>query len=167
MPMPVLSFRAAPEHAPLLRQLAAGLRRDPDLARRLEAVLAGAAVEEDGTGGRHNYGPFAGERVALAVLRDALVARLDPEEIRLFGSRGHGRARADSDFDLLVIFPDAAGEAALDPRRAYAPLLGLGIGCDVVPCLRGDYEAEKDIPGTVAHEAATGRLVYRRTPTPV
>ncbi|MBF0334494.1 MAG: nucleotidyltransferase domain-containing protein [Alphaproteobacteria bacterium] len=126
-----------PEHAPLIQRLA-------------------------GTGGLHNYGPFGGEAQALAILRDRLVAALDPLELHLFGSRGRGTARPDSDFDLLVVLPDAVGEAGLDPFRAYAPVMGLGIGADVVPCLASDFEAEKDIPGTIAHDAKRGRLIYRR-----
>lgn len=141
MPTPVTSVRSLPEHAPLIRRVAAALRDDPAMAHRIAAVLDGAAVAEDGTGGRHNYGVFGSEAMALAVLRDRLVAALDPLEIRLFGSRGRGEGRPDSDFDLLVILPDSAEDSALDPRHAYAPLLGLGIGADVVPCLAADFEA--------------------------
>lgn len=164
MAIPETSVRSLPEHAPSIRRVAAALPDDPDLARRIDAALEGAVVAEDGTGGRHNYGPFGGEAQALAVLRDRLVAALDPAEILLFGSRGRGNARPDSDFDLLVAMPDTVGEAGLDPRRAYAPVMGLGIGADVVPCLASDFEAEKNIPGTLAHEAAHGRLVYRWGP---
>ncbi|MBF0374187.1 MAG: nucleotidyltransferase domain-containing protein [Alphaproteobacteria bacterium] len=161
MATPVTSVRSLPEHAPLIRRLAAALRADPAMAGRIEAVLAGAPVAENGTGGLHNYGPFGGEAQALAILRDRLVAALDPLELHLFGSRGRGTARPDSDFDLLVVLPDAVGEAGLDPLRAYAPVMGLGIGADVVPCLASDFEAEKDIPGTIAHDAKRGRLIYR------
>jgi hypothetical protein len=111
--------------------------------------------------GRHNYGRFGNEAATLAALCDRLAARLDPLEIRLFGSRAHG-GRPDSDFDLLVVFDDAAGDGALDYDRAYAPLCGLGIGCDVVPCLKSDFDAERDLPGTLPYAAARGRVVYRR-----
>lgn len=164
MTPPATSIPTRPEHAPLIRRVAVALRDDPGLAQRIEAVLSGAAVAENGTGGRHNYGPFGAEPQALALLRDRLVAALDPDAIHLFGSRGRGDARPDSDFDLLVVMPDAVGEAGLDPRRAYAPVMGLGIGADIMPCLASDFEMEKDIPGTLAHEAAHGRLVYRRGP---
>ncbi len=163
MAIPVTSVRSLPEHASLIRRVAARLRDDPLLEARIEAVLNGE-VAENGTAGLHNYGPFGTEQRALAVLRDRLVAALDPAAIYLFGSRGRGEGRPDSDFDLLLVLPDAAGEAALDSRRAYAPLLGLGIGADVVPCLAGDIEAEKDTPGTLIHNAVRGRLIYRRDP---
>ncbi|WP_448188670.1 nucleotidyltransferase family protein [Azospirillum sp. sgz301742] len=122
-----------------------------------------AALPADaGTLGQHNYGRFGNEAATLAALRDRLAVRLDPLEIRLFGSRARGKSRPDSDFDLLVVFDDAVGDGALDYDRAYAPLLGLGIGCDVVPCLKSDFDAERDLPGTLPYEAARGRVVYRR-----
>lgn len=126
-------------------------------ARPEPAPLAG----RDDVPGPHNYGPFGSEAKTLAAIGDLLIAQLAPLEIRLFGSRARGTARHDSDFDLLVVFPDEAGEAALDYDRAYRPLLGLGIACDVVPCLAAGFEAEKDLPGTIPYEAALGRLLYR------
>ncbi len=164
MAIPVTSVRSLPEHAPLIRRVAAALRDDPLAAARIRAALEGQPAT-DGTGGQHNYGPFGTERQALAVLRDRLVATLDPLAIYLFGSRGRGQGRPDSDFDLLVVLPDEAGEAALDPGAAYAPVMGLGIGVDVVPCLASDLAAEHDIPGTLVHEAMRGgRLIYERKP---
>lgn len=116
-----------------------------------------------GTAGRHNFGPYGSEAATLAVLCERLASGLRPLEIRLFGSRGRGAGTPDADFDLLIIFDDEAGEAALDYDRAYAPVLGLGIGCDVIPCLLSDYEADRNIPGTVSHDASQGRLLYRRS----
>ena len=34
-----------------------------------------------------------------------LVQRFDPEQIILFGSRARGKARPNSDYDLLVVVP--------------------------------------------------------------
>ena len=39
----------------------------------------------------------------LALLRDRLVAALLPRRIILFGSRARGTAKADSDYDLLIV----------------------------------------------------------------
>lgn len=111
---------------------------------------------------RANHGTLPDEAAALTLICDRLVSALSPLEIRLFGSRAAGTAMPDSDFDLLVIFADERGEAVLDYDAAYAPVRGLGIGCDVVPCLLGDYEAERDIPGTLPYAAARGRKIYRR-----
>ena len=49
-----------------------------------------------------------------------LVERLNPEAIWLFGSRAEGRARPDSDYDLLVVVPDGAPGAELDAVGAMA-----------------------------------------------
>lgn len=158
MPTPVLSVRARAEHALLIRRLAQRLRSDPSLPGRLEAFLANRAAPT-GTGGRHNFGPFADEGAALAFLRDRLVAGLDPLEIHLLGSRAHGGARPESDFDLLVVLPDWAD---LSYERVYAPVAGSGIGCDVVPARLADWLAEREVPGTLCFEAARGRLLYRK-----
>src|SRR4051794_29559719 len=93
---------------------------------------------------RPNSGPFASEAEALRAVVARLVAALDPEAIYLFGSRARGEHRPDSDFDLLVVTRESDGEAGYDYDRAYAPLRGLGVACDVVPCPKPEFEREKD-----------------------
>ena len=89
--------------------------------------------------------------------------RLRPEEIWLFGSRTEGRARPDSDYDLLVILPDQAPEADLDLVRAWEITCGLGIPADVVPCTRSEFELEKTEAGTLASAAfRRGRRIHER-----
>jgi predicted nucleotidyltransferase len=114
-------------------------------------------------GVRPNTGPFASEEGALTAVVGRLVESLDPAAIYLFGSRARGDARADSDFDLLVVTRDQDGDAAFDYDRAYAPLLGLGVGCDVVPCPEYQFEAEKERPTSLCHVAfRQGRKLYER-----
>ena len=72
---------------------------------------------------------------------DRLVAELQPIQIYPFGSRARGTAAADSDFDLLVVFDDGAPNRNADYDTVYAPRMGLGIGCDVVPCRASELEA--------------------------
>ncbi|HEY3397076.1 MAG TPA: nucleotidyltransferase domain-containing protein [Armatimonadota bacterium] len=77
--------------------------------------------------------PAAWEQLALpedlkAALRQAvkvIVAQAQPQLIILFGSWAEGRARPDSDVDLLVVAEaeDRLGLAA-DLRDLLAPLLG-------------------------------------------
>ena len=81
-----------------------------------------------------NYGRFDSEQKALQAVVQRLVDALHPQSIYLFGSRAEGRARPDSDFDLLVIFDDEAPNSNIDYAEVYAPLLDIGIGCDVIPC---------------------------------
>ena len=99
----------------------------------------------------------------IAPLVERIVARLNPDEIWLFGSRTEGRARPDSDYDLLAVLPDDAPESALDLLNAWELTCGLGIPADLVPYTRSDFEEEKDDVGTLARAAyQRGRRIYER-----
>jgi predicted nucleotidyltransferase len=99
----------------------------------------------------------------IVPLVERIVAQLQPEEIWLFGSRAEGRARPDSDYDLLAVLPDDAPESALDLGKAWELTCGLGIPADLVPCTRSDFEEEKDDVGTLARAAYhRGRRIYER-----
>lgn len=160
MPMPVVSVRADPRDGPLIRRVASRLRADPGFRLALKA-LAGPPSPRSTRRDRRppNRGPFPDEAEALAAVLDRLVAALRPAAIHLFGSRAAGTAGPDSDFDLLVVLPD---EEDTSPYRVYAPLLGLGVGCDVVACTLAEFGAEAGVPGALCHEAASrGRLLYQ------
>jgi predicted nucleotidyltransferase len=157
MVTPVVSVRAKPGEARLIRRIAARLRADPGFRLALESLIPPSRAP-GGRGAPPNRGPFADEASALAAVVDRLVAGLRPLAVRLFGSRATGSAAPDSDFDLLVVLRDGDDPA---PARCYAPLLGLGVGCDVVPCTSSEFAAESRVPGTICHEAARrGRLLY-------
>lgn len=161
MPMPVMSLRAPTEHRQLLRDVARMLRQSPELADRLPTLLSEAPTSR----AEAALGPFRDEAAALTFIRDRLVVFLRPAEIWLFGSRARRDHRPDSDFDVLIVFPDEAGEAAYDYGRAYEPVMASGLACDIVPCRQSDFEAERHRPGTIPFEAAHhGRLLYRRRP---
>jgi predicted nucleotidyltransferase len=99
----------------------------------------------------------------IAPLIERIVARLEPEEIWLFGSRAEGRARPDSDYDLLAVLPDNTPESALDLIKAWELTCGLGVPADLVPCTRSDFEDEKDEVGTLARAAYhRGKRIYER-----
>jgi len=110
-----------------------------------------------------NYGPYGSERRTLAALVERLVAAFDPEAIYLFGSRARGDATPLSDFDLMMITASDENLDGIDLAKAYAPVQGLGIACEVIPCSRATFERERrartGICRTVARE---GRLVYER-----
>lgn len=89
---------------------------------------------------RPNRGFFSSEEEAFQVVVSRLVEALQPFRIYLFGSRAEGRARPDSDFDLLVVFDDDAPNSDADYDAVYAPLLGMGIGCDVIPCRWSEFQ---------------------------
>ena len=103
------------------------------------------------------------ELLPIATLVARIVAHLKPEEIWLFGSRAEGRARPDSDYDLLAVLPDDAPESALDLLKAWELTCGLGIPADLVPCTRSEFEEEKNDVGTLARAAYhRGRRIYER-----
>jgi len=90
-----------------------------------------------------------------------IVARLNPEEIWLFGSRAEGRNRPDSDFDLLAVLPDGAAESELDPVNACDVVAGLGVPVDLIPCTRSEFNAEQDEPDSLVKAAVSrGRRIY-------
>ncbi len=99
----------------------------------------------------------------IAPLIERIVARLGPEEIWLFGSRAEGRARPDSDYDLLAVLPDNTPESALDLMKAWELTCGLGVPADLVPCTRSDFKDEKDEVGTLVRAAYhRGMRIYER-----
>ena len=99
----------------------------------------------------------------IVPLLERIVARLNPEEIWLFGSRAEGRARPDSDYDLLAVLSDDAPESALDLVRAWELTCGLGVAVDLVPCTKSTFEEEKDDIGTLARAAyRRGKRIYER-----
>lgn len=91
-----------------------------------------------------NTGNYASETQALEAVVARIVDQVDPEAIWLFGSRARGTHRPDSDFDLLVVTRLEDGESGYDYDRVYAPVLGTGVGCDVVPCRVDDCRPRLD-----------------------
>jgi predicted nucleotidyltransferase len=110
-----------------------------------------------------NYGAFASERAALDAVLKRLAEALRPFRIYLFGSRAEGRARPDSDFDLLVVFDDDAPNKDADYHAVSEPLRGLGVGCDVVPCLRSEFQEVLEDPTNPWQRVwAAAKRVYER-----
>ena len=110
-----------------------------------------------------NRGPFASEDDALRAIVRRLVDRLRPEEIWLFGSRAEGVHQPDSDFDLLVVTSANDGEAAFDYDRVYAPVKGLGVGCDIIPCRADEFALERSDPTSLCWRVVnTGWKLYDR-----
>jgi len=108
-----------------------------------------------------NYGSFSSEQRALQAVLRRLAEALHPYKIYLFGSRAEGRARPDSDFDLVVVFDDEAPNSDADYETVYAPLRGLGIGCDVIPCRRSEFQEVLADPTNPWRSAwASARPVY-------
>jgi hypothetical protein len=151
----MLSLRAPTEQHDLLRRIGQALKRDPALAAELDRLVAGDAITAP-------IGPFRDEAAALGFIRDRLIFALKPEEIWLFGSRARGTPRSDSDFDILAVLPEGLPPGDYDPRRAVEALAGSGLGCDIVLCSRGEFEAGRQMPDSLAGIVLReGRPLYR------
>ena len=108
-----------------------------------------------------NRGIFSNESEALSEILRRLVKAFDPASIWLFGSRAEGRQQPDSDFDLLIVAKPGGGFGTEDYERVIAPLLGLGVGCDIIPCSSEDFSEAAGIKTSlVAQILARGRRLY-------
>jgi predicted nucleotidyltransferase len=111
-----------------------------------------------------NTGAYPNEAQALEGVVARIIENVDPEAVWLFGSRVHGTHRPDSDFDLLVVTKLEDGEDGYDYDRVYAPVLGTGVGCDVVPCRIDDFQREAENPtGLVREVLQTGVRLYDKS----
>jgi predicted nucleotidyltransferase len=105
----------------------------------------------------------APEDPALSRLVSLVVDELHPLQVWLFGSRAEGRARPDSDYDLLVVLPDDAPASDFDDRRVWTLGHRAGVVADVIPCTSTDFEEEKREIDTLPRAAfLRGRLLYER-----
>jgi prevent-host-death family protein len=98
--------------------------------------------------------PIPDERLNEAVT--LLAEGLHPRAIILFGSRARGTNRPDSDYDLLVV-----SDQLRDYDEVYKPLVGRGIGADVVPCTVETWKrANEDAGGVLRAALDEGVLLY-------
>lgn len=112
---------------------------------------------------RPNIGPYRDEEAALEEIVAKLVLGLSPLAVYLFGSRAEGRARPDSDFDVVVVLDDSVPEEATTYEAAYAPICGSGVGCDVVPCRLAELEEVLRDPTNPWHQSwRNARKLYER-----
>lgn len=79
------------------------------------------------------------EKEVLDEIARRLVSQFAPSKIILFGSRANGTARAESDYDLLVVWRD---ENPPDPRAATVrhALLDLGFPMDIAVVTPREFE---------------------------
>jgi predicted nucleotidyltransferase len=97
----------------------------------------------------------------LQVIVERLRKAYDPEFIYLFGSHARGEASPDSDYDILVVVPDAAPAARRGSRLAYQVLRGTGVAADVIVWARGYFESRRHLKASLsATVSAEGRLLY-------
>jgi predicted nucleotidyltransferase len=104
--------------------------------------------------------PSADDPILETVVQ-RLVDAYRPERIYLFGSVARGDANPDSDYDLMVVVPDAAPERLRSEDPGYRVLRGAGIGADILVWTRTDFDRQlhlkASLPSTVIRE---GRALY-------
>ena len=98
-----------------------------------------------------------------------LVKFYQPVRIYLFGSEARGDSGSDSDFDFLVVVPDATPDSIFRNGEVYSRLRGIGVTVDVVCWRQSDFDGRSahvrsSLPATVLRE---GRLVYDSEPVSV
>jgi predicted nucleotidyltransferase len=100
------------------------------------------------------------EEKALAEIVDRLVMAFSPARIILFGSRARGEARPQSDFDLLIVWPDEKPPRfrAAVIRKALA---GITLPFDIAVVTPAEFERYRSRPAHVVGIATReGRTLY-------
>ena len=111
----------------------------------------------------HRERAVQAQEPALRELVRIIVAEVAPVAVWLFGSRAEGRARPDSDYDLLVVVPDGAPSESFDLMRLWDLGRRAGLPADVIPCTASDFDEEKLEIDTLPRAAfVKGQLLYER-----
>ena len=96
----------------------------------------------------------------------AIVDEVDPEQVILFGSRGRGDERQDSDVDLVVVEAEPFGPERSRHKemvRLYHAVAGFPVAADVLVYSRDDVAYWRDsINHVLARALREGRVLYER-----
>src|SRR5689334_21967981 len=100
---------------------------------------------------------------AIRTLLDRIIARWQPQQIWLFGSRARGDATPESDWDLFVVVDDAVSDDELDPGIGRRLRRECGVRADVIPWRASEFAEFRATPNTLAYAVATdGVLLHER-----
>ncbi|MDP2859308.1 MAG: nucleotidyltransferase domain-containing protein [Bacillota bacterium] len=97
----------------------------------------------------------------LDAVVERIVKTVSPDRIILFGSRGKGSGKSESDYDLLVLKRGIANRRGL-AHQIYRTLVGVPAAVDVLVDTPERVERHRHTPGFVYAEAAEGLVVYER-----
>ena len=96
----------------------------------------------------------------------AIVNEVDPERVILFGSRGRGDERQDSDVDLVVVEAEPFGPNRSRHKemvRLYHAVAGFPVAADVLVYSRDDIDFWRDsLNHVLARALREGRVLYER-----
>jgi predicted nucleotidyltransferase len=104
--------------------------------------------------------PSTEDRILVSIVA-RLVGIYHPECIYLFGSAARGDAHPDSDYDIMIVVPDAMPLVMQDTGPAYRALWRLGAAVDLLVWTRAQFDSRlhlrASLPSTVQRE---GKLLY-------
>lgn len=96
----------------------------------------------------------------------AIVNEVDPEQVILFGSRGRGDEREDSDVDLVVVEAQPFGRGRSRRKelvRLYQVLADFPVASDVLVYSNDEVEYWRDsLNYVLARALREGRVLYER-----
>ena len=96
----------------------------------------------------------------------AIVDEVDPEQVILFGSRGRGDERQDSDVDLVVVEAEPFGPERSRHKemvRLYHAVAGFPVAADVLVYSRDDVDYWRDsLNHVLARALREGKVLYER-----
>ncbi|MGB3614173.1 MAG: nucleotidyltransferase domain-containing protein [Elainellaceae cyanobacterium] len=98
----------------------------------------------------------------LELMTNRIVEGFAPQQIILFGSHARGEATADSDIDLLIVFPELESkrQMAIAIRRV---LSDLPIAKDVVVTTPTEIAEYGQMVGTILRPALReGKVIYEQ-----
>jgi len=91
-----------------------------------------------------------------------IVKKFQPDQIILFGSHARGKARPDSDVDLLIVMP-VEGSRRDKAIEIGIALQGFRVPKDIIVTTPKDFEWRKEIIGTIERPAVMeGKILYAR-----
>ncbi len=102
----------------------------------------------------------------IARMVEAIVQAADPEQVILFGSRGRGDARENSDVDLIVVEKEPFGpgrDRVAEMARLYRAVAGFPVSADILVYSLKDVEYWRDsLNHVLARALREGRMMYAR-----
>lgn len=95
-------------------------------------------------------------------MTEQIVRQFQPKQVILFGSLAHGEGHANSDVDLLVVFPEVADKrkAAIEIRRA---LSNFSVPKDIIVTTPDEIKKFRAIKGSFLCSALSeSKVLYER-----